>query len=746
MTKLTHRALPALLALVLALSLAVPALAVEPVRVTGVRLNRTETVLAPGETITLTATVSPADATVADVLWDSSRNGVATVKDGMVTAVATGTADITAVTVDGGFRAVCRVTVADQSAAILTLAPSEAESLQVGDTLQLEARTSSSTSLTVTWSSGNPAVASVSAQGLVTALAPGKADIMAMSDAVGKDGAPVYRICTVTVTERSRPADASGDQLFLSKTTEKRQGGLYHTLTLTAPSASVVRSGADVTNEYDLSWSWTDPRGTVLSTTQTLSQSLQSREDVTVTCTVTAERKNDTEKHTIQGSCAYTVQVLPGTVVSATLDATAGATRLDGLMNAEKTLSVIDQLVKGGGTAVTPAIEGLTDVSFDPDNATGDAGALNVAEGQRYSLSADAQEKLADVIFTPLAAGTYIIPFTAYGTETYIGQLEVVVTGEKPPATDPGTDPVTPPAEPAPSSDMTCGSSGLTFAGSDFYRSGEADPVVSLTFGKPSAGKLLRDMEFGSGTAEDGARYYTNSARDGDYHVSTLSYLPPAGFNGLASIPIRTVTRTGKTANGNLIIQVRGRSVSATFTDVNPDTCGLWAADAVDFAHDWGLVNGTEAGLFSPDANMTRGMLVTVLYRAAGSPKVTVSSRFRDLSTGMYYYDAVVWANAMGIVTGTSDTTFSPDDAVTRQQIAVILYRYAVLTGRTAGSRGANLNAFSDRRLVADYAEQGMRWAVGEGIITGTTATTLSPEDAATRAQVVVILHRYLAK
>ena len=750
MKKLTHRALPALLALVLALSLAVPALAVEPVRVTGISLNRTEAVLAPGETLKLTASVTPANASLPDVLWESSRAAVAAVTEGTVTAVSAGTAEITAVTVDGGFRAVCKVTVADRTAAGLTILPSEAETLYVGDTLQLEAKSSGSGSMNITWSSAGAGVAKVNAQGLVTAVAPGKADIMAMSDAVGADGSPLFKVCTVTVLEKPQTVDASGDKLFLSKTTEKRQGGLYHTITLNAPPASVVRNGTDVTKEYDVSWSWTDPTGNVLSREQTLSQSLQTRDDVTVTCTITAVRKSDSEKPPMQGTCVYTIQVLPGTVVSVTLDAGAGATRLGSLMNSDRTLSVIDQLVKGGGNAVTPAIEGLVDVSFDPDNASGGAGALNVAEGQLYSVADNAQVKLADVVFTPVSAGTYIIPFTAYGKETYFGQLEVVVTGERTaepaPVTEPVTTPAdpTPSAEPAPVTDLTCGSSGVNFTGSDFFRSGDADPVVTLTFGKPSAGKLLRDMSYGSGTAEDGAKYYTNSARDGDYHVSTLTYLPPAGFNGRAVIPIYTVTRSGKTANGNLSVMVRGKNVSDTFTDVNANTCGLWAADAVDFAHDAGLVNGTEANLFSPDLGMTRGMLVTVLYRAAGSPRVAVTSRFADLAAGSYYYDAVVWANAMGIVVGTSETTFSPDVPVTRQQIAVILYRYATLVGRISGTQSANLNAYSDRRLVENYALQGMRWAVGQGIITGTTPTTLSPQDPATRAQVAVILHRYL--
>ena len=172
---------------------------------------------------------------------------------------------------------------------------------------------------------------------------------------------------------------------------------------------------------------------------------------------------------------------------------------------------------------------------------------------------------------------------------------------------------------------------------------------------------------------------------------------------------------------------------------------GSWSANSVDFAYDSHLINGTGDKVFSPDATMTRAMLVTVLYRAAGSPAVAVNTAFTDLDTKGYYYNAVVWANAMGVVSGTSDKTFSPNDPVTREQIAVILYRYASLTGHAGDSQAASLDRFADRRLVSSYATRGLGWAVGRGIVTGTSATTLSPEAPATRAQVVVMLHRYLA-
>jgi len=158
-------------------------------------------------------------------------------------------------------------------------------------------------------------------------------------------------------------------------------------------------------------------------------------------------------------------------------------------------------------------------------------------------------------------------------------------------------------------------------------------------------------------------------------------------------------------------------------------------------------LNGVEPTTFAPNTAMTRAMLVTVLYRAAGSPEVTVSTNFTDLNVGDYYYSAVVWANSNGIVNGVDDTHFAPDSPVTRQQIAAILYRYAKFTGNLVENQGS-LDGFVDKALVEPYAVAPMAWAVGEGIISGTTndgvTTTLSPLDHATRAQVAVMLHRYL--
>ena len=184
--------------------------------------------------------------------------------------------------------------------------------------------------------------------------------------------------------------------------------------------------------------------------------------------------------------------------------------------------------------------------------------------------------------------------------------------------------------------------------------------MIAVVFGQPSAGRLLRDVRHGAGTPDDGARYYTNAASDGTYHVSTLHYLPPAGFSGQVTIPMTLLTQQGQEWEDTLTVAVTSKTHSHQFTDVNEATVGTWAANAVDFAYHFGLVNGTGEDTFSPSSNMTRAQLVTVLYRAVGSPTMTITTNFEDLDVGAYYYSAVVWANFHGIVNGTSDTTFSP--------------------------------------------------------------------------------------
>lgn len=165
---------------------------------------------------------------------------------------------------------------------------------------------------------------------------------------------------------------------------------------------------------------------------------------------------------------------------------------------------------------------------------------------------------------------------------------------------------------------------------------------------------------------------------------------------------------------------------------------GAWYRDAVEYAYTNGLMDGVSATTFAPDANMTRAMLVTILWRMEGEPVVNCLLPFTDVDSGEWYAEAVRWAASEGIVTGVSDTSFAPNAEITREQLAAILYRYA---GEPATA--ANLAGYADGASVSAYAVDAMSWCVEQGIITGTTATTLEPQGTATRAQAAAMLMRF---
>ena len=140
--------------------------------------------------------------------------------------------------------------------------------------------------------------------------------------------------------------------------------------------------------------------------------------------------------------------------------------------------------------------------------------------------------------------------------------------------------------------------------------------------------------------------------------------------------------------------------------------------------------------------NMTRAMLATVLYRMDGQPEVNSSSVFVDVKDGMWYTDAVAWANESTIVKGYGSGIFAPDDMITREQMAVMLHRYAQGKGLIANESTYRLN-FSDTSHISDFAFEAMTWAVENGLIQGNTSTTVNPLGKATRAEVAAILMRY---
>ena len=183
-------------------------------------------------------------------------------------------------------------------------------------------------------------------------------------------------------------------------------------------------------------------------------------------------------------------------------------------------------------------------------------------------------------------------------------------------------------------------------------------------------------------------------------------------------------------------------TVKADFADVAADA---WYADAVQYVYENGMMSGTSETTFSPDLTTTRGMIVTILYRLEGSPDLSnenLGYPHADVDANAYYADAVYWARQNGIVSGMSAEQFAPNNAITREQMAAILYRYAQFKGCDVSAK-ADLSVYTDAAQVSTYATDAMAWANGAQLITGTSQATLTPAGNATRAQVATILMRF---
>ena len=178
------------------------------------------------------------------------------------------------------------------------------------------------------------------------------------------------------------------------------------------------------------------------------------------------------------------------------------------------------------------------------------------------------------------------------------------------------------------------------------------------------------------------------------------------------------------------------------FTDVKTRD---WFYDNVVYVYENGLMDGVSDTLFDPDGTVTRGMIVTILHRLEGEPESDFKLPFDDVKEGQWYAEAVRWAAGEGIVNGVSETEFAPNAAVTREQLAAILHRYAQHKGYDVSiGESTNILSYSDFASISEYAISAMQWVCGEGIITGVTESTLEPQGTATRAQSAAMLMRFI--
>ena len=263
-----------------------------------------------------------------------------------------------------------------------------------------------------------------------------------------------------------------------------------------------------------------------------------------------------------------------------------------------------------------------------------------------------------------------------------------------------------------------------------------AAPVYTVTLVQPQNGALLADRTGG----QEGEKITVTVQPASGYACQGLSVQASNG----QSVSVSDLGNGGYTfrmpaASVTVTASLAAQEAKLPFTDVKETD---WFCGSVEWAWRSGLMNGTAEGLFSPRASTSRGMIVTLLYRLAGSPEAPKSTPFGDVSQNAWYAGPVAWAAWNGIVTGYSASSFAPNDPITREQFAAILYRYAKCRSLTVSGNGS-LSAFSDGTAVSAWAREAMSWANAQGFITGTGNGRLDPKGQATRAQAAAILQRF---
>ena len=256
---------------------------------------------------------------------------------------------------------------------------------------------------------------------------------------------------------------------------------------------------------------------------------------------------------------------------------------------------------------------------------------------------------------------------------------------------------------------------------------GSASTTYTLTF-ETNGGSAISKVTKNKGTTIDLAQYAPTKSG--------------ATFEGWYADKGLTKKITSVKLDANTTVYAKWTEAPVSGLPFGDVKSADWFYNDVKYVYEKGMMAGTAADVFAPNATTTRAMIVTILYRLEGSPAVTGTSAFVDVPAGQWYTDAVNWAAANQIVKGTSATTFAPNDSITREQMAAILYRYAQYKGYDV-TKKADLSGYSDNGQVSAYAKDALAWANAAKLINGVTNTTLAPQGNATRAQVSAILHRF---
>ena len=422
---------------------------------------------------------------------------------------------------------------------------------------------------------------------------------------------------------------------------------------------------------------------------------LNLKEDETGTLTATVEPSNATNKNVTWESSNTSVATVDAsglvTAVSAGT-ATITVTTEDGDKTATCEVTV---------TAATVSVTGVTLNKTSTSLYVGDTETLTATvapanatnKAVTWTSSNPSVAKVENGVVTALACGTAVITATAADGSGASASCTVTVSSYLPPA----------------------------------------NPNYRITVEATQGGTVTADPT----AAKAGTTVTLTPVPHRGYQVGTVAVTDRFG-EAVAVTEQADGTYTFTMPNGQVTVTVTFEQAPLPFPDV---TEGDWFYDAVRYAYETGLMDGVGDNLFAPNSQTTRAQLVTILHRLAGQPAVSGDLIFTDVEAGTWYADAVAWAAENGIVNGTTDTTFAPGEDITREQLVTVLYRYAESKGYDV-SASADLSGYPDAGQVQDYAQPAMAWAVAEGIVEGVDGN-LNPTGDATRAQIATILMRF---
>ena len=643
------------------------------VPVTGVTLNKTSTSLYVGDTETLTATVEPSDATNKNVTWNTSDTSVATVNNGVVTAVSAGTATITVTTADGGFTDTCTVTVTARTYNI-SAAPGRLDfgSANVGYETAPAAQT-----VTIT-NTGNQSVT------------------------LSQPTAENYEIGTLTNTTLTPGAAAT---FTVQPKTGLGVGTYRETITVSGSNGA----SASLTASFTVN--------AIPVTSVTLSQTQASlycnRTPNTITLTATVAPDNATNQAVTWTSSDSTVATVDQNgVVTAVAPGTAviTAAAADGSGASASCTVTVSRYSSGGGSSSSST--SLSDRAIDDiqDARPGDTVEITLRPG-RTTLEREVFEALAGQDITlEIDAGDGVL-WTVNGLDipedTRLHDLDL---------------------------DVDLGNSDIPAT----VLNAVTGEIGTVQLSLAHDGQFGFTMTLSAPLGRDNANYWANLYWYNE-RTEELEFQQAARIakDGTAEFDL------DHASDYAIVIDDRSHEpVDLPFNDV-PE--GYWAYGAIQYVYGEGLMAGTSGSTFNPEGTTTRGQIVTILWRLSGSPVVNYLMDFDDVDPAAYYAEAIRWATSEGIAGGYGNGSFGPDDPITREQLAVMLYQYAWNMGYDLSiGEDTNILSYADAFTVSEYAVSALQWACGAGLISGTgDGSTLTPQGEATRAQAATVLMRF---